>query len=135
MQLRCDRGRLQAELAQDVLIVLAERGRRGVDAGAAMGEAEGGHRYGEPALDAVRDYLRNGRPLLARPDTATSHWALFGFSTASALAFLTLFLFVPLISVFYEALRKGVGVYFASIVEPVCPHTVDLLLRRTPQHR
>jgi hypothetical protein len=30
------------------------------------------------------------RPLLARPDTATAHWALFGFSTAAGLAFLTL---------------------------------------------
>jgi hypothetical protein len=28
--------------------------------------------------------------MLARPDTATSHWSLFGFSTAAALAFLTL---------------------------------------------
>ena len=53
--LRCDRGRLQAELAQDVLVVLAERGRRRVDAGAAMGEGEGGHRHGEPTLDAVGD--------------------------------------------------------------------------------
>ncbi len=30
------------------------------------------------------------RPLLARPDSPTSHWALFGFSTAAGLAFLTL---------------------------------------------
>ncbi len=30
------------------------------------------------------------RPLLATPDSATSHWALFGFSTAAGLAFLTL---------------------------------------------
>jgi hypothetical protein len=30
------------------------------------------------------------RQLLARPDSATSHWALFGFSTAAGLAFLTL---------------------------------------------
>jgi len=37
---------------------------------------------------------------------------------ALALAFLTLFLFVPLILVFYEALKKGVDVYFAAIVEP-----------------
>ena len=40
-------------------------------------------------------------------------WTLIG----TALAFLTLFLFVPLIAVLYEALRKGVEVYFASIVE------------------
>jgi hypothetical protein len=30
------------------------------------------------------------RQLLARPDSPTSHWALFGFSTAAGLAFLTL---------------------------------------------
>lgn len=34
-----------------------------------------------------------------------------------ALIFLALFLFVPLISVFYEALKKGVDVYFAAITE------------------
>src|SRR5687768_18362591 len=36
-----------------------------------------------------------------------------------ALAFLTLFLFIPLISVFYEALKKGWGVYIAAITKPV----------------
>ena len=45
-----------------------------------------------------------------------------------ALAFLTLFLFVPLISVFYEAMRKGVGVYFASIVEPDALSAIKLTL-------
>ncbi len=41
-------------------------------------------------------------------------WAL----TAVALAFLTLFLFVPLVSVFVEALKKGLEVYLAALVEP-----------------
>jgi sulfate transport system permease protein len=45
-----------------------------------------------------------------------------------ALAFLTLFLFVPLISVFYEALRKGVEVYFASIVEADALSAIKLTL-------
>jgi len=35
-----------------------------------------------------------------------------------ALAFLTLFLFVPLAAVFYEALKKGFGVYFEAVREP-----------------
>ncbi len=39
------------------------------------------------------------RPLLARPDAAMSHWALFGFATAAGLAFLTL---IP-------AIRRGGG--------------------------
>lgn len=45
-----------------------------------------------------------------------------------ALGFLTLFLFVPLVSVFYEALKKGVGVYFTSIVEPDALSAVKLTL-------
>ncbi len=40
-------------------------------------------------------------------------WTLIGV----ALAFLTLFLFVPLAAVFYEALRKGVDVYLAAVTE------------------
>ena len=35
-----------------------------------------------------------------------------------ALLYLALFLFVPLAAVFYEALRKGVGVYWEAISEP-----------------
>ncbi len=34
-----------------------------------------------------------------------------------ALAFLTLFLFVPLVSVFFEAFKKGIDVYLAAITE------------------
>src|SRR5882724_190710 len=45
-----------------------------------------------------------------------------------ALAFLTLFLFVPLVSVFYEALRKGVEIYFASIVEADALSSIRLTL-------
>ncbi len=35
-----------------------------------------------------------------------------------ALAFLTFFLFVPLFAVFFEAFKKGAGVYLAAITEP-----------------
>jgi sulfate transport system permease protein len=45
-----------------------------------------------------------------------------------ALVFLTLFLFVPLISVFYEALRKGFGVYLAAITEADALSAVKLTL-------
>src|SRR5215467_12381367 len=34
-----------------------------------------------------------------------------------SVAFLVLFLLLPLAAVFYEALRKGMGIYFASLVE------------------
>jgi sulfate transport system permease protein len=41
-------------------------------------------------------------------------WAL----TSAALGFLTLFLVVPLAAVFVEALGRGLGAYFAAIVQP-----------------
>jgi len=45
-----------------------------------------------------------------------------------ALLFLTLFLFVPLVFVFYEGLRKGLGVYFAAIVEADALDAIKLTL-------
>jgi sulfate/thiosulfate transport system permease protein len=55
-------------------------------------------------------------PHLARAtqEPAWVRWLLIG----TALVFLSLFLFVPLVSVFYEAFRKGAEVYFAAITEP-----------------
>jgi sulfate/thiosulfate transport system permease protein len=45
-----------------------------------------------------------------------------------ALAFLTLFLFVPLISVFCEALKKGLDVYVAAATEPEAVSAIKLTL-------
>nr|WP_198980997.1 sulfate ABC transporter permease subunit CysW [Herbaspirillum sp. ASV7] len=45
-----------------------------------------------------------------------------------ALVFLTLFLFVPLVAVFYEALRKGWDVYVASITEADAWSAIKLTL-------
>jgi len=45
-----------------------------------------------------------------------------------ALIFLALFLFVPLISVFYEALKKGVDVYFTAITEADARAAIRLTL-------
>ena len=45
-----------------------------------------------------------------------------------ALAFLTLFLFVPLVAVFAEALKKGVDVYLAAIAEPDALAAIRLTL-------
>ena len=53
----------------------------------------------------------------ARRRTKAKPWvplALIGV----ALAYLTLFLFVPLFAVFFEALKKGWGTYLAAIAEP-----------------
>ena len=51
-------------------------------------------------------------------------WTLIGL----ALAFLTLFLFVPLALVFVEALKKGVGVYLAAITDPDARSAIGLTL-------
>jgi sulfate/thiosulfate transport system permease protein len=45
-----------------------------------------------------------------------------------ALAFLTLFLFIPLIAVFTEALKKGLEAYLVAIVEPDALSAVRLTL-------
>ena len=45
-----------------------------------------------------------------------------------ALAFLTLFLFVPLVAVFAEAFKKGAGVYFAAITDPDSVSAIKLTL-------
>jgi len=47
---------------------------------------------------------------------------------AIALLFLTLFLFVPLVSVFYEALKKGWDAYAAAIVEDDAISAIKLTL-------
>lgn len=48
--------------------------------------------------------------------------------TSIALVFLTLFLFVPLASVFYEAFKKGVDVYLAAVTEPDAVSAIKLTL-------
>jgi sulfate transport system permease protein len=45
-----------------------------------------------------------------------------------ALVFLTLFLFLPLVSVFFEAFKKGVDVYIAAITEPDAISAIFLTL-------
>ncbi len=48
--------------------------------------------------------------------------------TGVALAFLTLFLFVPLAFVFVQALQRGFGVYLAAIAEPDAVAAIELTL-------
>jgi len=48
--------------------------------------------------------------------------------TAVALAYLALFLFLPLFAVFFEALRKGWSVYAAAIAEPDAWSAISLTL-------
>ncbi len=88
----------------DVLIVRPGLGRACAIAGLGFAGmvTEGllrGMRLRLPAAYRIPYYLILGlfflyplalRPLLARSDSATSHWALFGFGTVAGLAFLTL---------------------------------------------
>jgi sulfate/thiosulfate transport system permease protein len=55
---------------------------------------------------------------------APVRWLLIGL----ALAFLGVFLVVPLVAVFTYALQKGVGAYFAAIVEPEAWSAIRLTL-------
>jgi len=48
--------------------------------------------------------------------------------TGVALAFLVLFLFLPLVVVFTEALGKGLGVYLNAVREPVALAAIRLTL-------
>lgn len=61
---------------------------------------------------------------LALREPAWVQWLL----TAVALAFLVLFLVIPLITVFYEAFRQGLGVYWAAITEPDAQSAIRLTL-------
>jgi sulfate transport system permease protein len=63
-------------------------------------------------------------PVSAREEPSLARGALI----AGALAFLLLFLFVPLAAVFTEALRKGWHAYIAAILEPDAWSAVKLTL-------
>ncbi len=71
--------------------------------------------------------IARGEPPLT-PGAITEPWWVRALLIGIALAFLTLFLFVPLVAVFYEALRKGWDVYVASITEPDALSAIKLTL-------
>ena len=62
--------------------------------------------------------------LAATAEPAWVRWALI----ATALAFLTVFLFVPLVAVFVEAFKKGADVYLAAIVDADALSAIKLTL-------
>ena len=79
-----------------------------------------------PAKPAER-HAAPAVPPAIRSATTEPAWvrrALIG----AALAFLTLFLFVPLATVFLEAFKKGWEVYLASVVEPDALSAIRLTL-------
>src|SRR5260370_17296273 len=58
-----------------------------------------------------------------RRATTEPRWAQ-ALLVGGAIAFLGLFLFVPLLAVFEEALRDGVGAYAAAIAPPETPSAI-----------
>jgi len=66
-------------------------------------------------------------PAIKQPalkEAPLAQWLL----TLAALAFLLLFLFLPLVAVFTEALRQGAGAYLAALVEPDAFSAIKLTL-------
>ncbi|AWJ92184.1 sulfate ABC transporter permease subunit CysW (plasmid) [Azospirillum baldaniorum] len=61
------------------------------------------------------------------PALADSRW-LKGLLIATALAFLMLFLVLPLVAVFVEALRRGTDAYWAALMEPDAVAAIKLTL-------
>lgn len=65
----------------------------------------------------VSQHVRYKTKVAHRRATSEPAWVRWTF-IAIALAFLTLFLFVPLAAVFTEALRKGWDTYLSALVDP-----------------
>lgn len=62
------------------------------------------------------------------PAAVTEPPLVRGLLLAVALLFLLLFLVIPLAAVFYEAFRKGAGVYWAAIADPYALEAIRLTL-------
>ncbi len=76
---------------------------------------------------AARMQGREPRPQASPLPLTESRW-LRAVLIAAALLFLLLFLILPLVAVFTEALREGVRVYFAAIADPEAVAAIRLTL-------
>jgi sulfate transport system permease protein len=77
------------------------------------------------AKPSAREWIAAGQKLRIATDDPLWLRCVLIFTT---IAFLTLFLFVPLAAVFTEALRKGFGAYFASFRDPAALAAIKLTL-------
>lgn len=71
--------------------------------------------------------LRNHNNGRVQNSSSEAAWVRYSL-ILTALAFLSVFLILPLGVVFYEALSKGIGVYIAAITEPAAAHAIKLTL-------
>jgi sulfate transport system permease protein len=74
------------------------------------------------AIPIAPSYKQKVARSRAISEPAWIRWLLIGF----ALAYLSLFLFMPLAAVFTEGLRKGVHAYFAALSEPDALSSIKL---------
>ena len=77
-----------------------------------------------PATTASQ-YSKYNNRVAANKATSEAKWVRYSL-IAVTLIFLSLFLLMPLAAVFTEALRKGLGAYFAAIVEPDALSAINL---------
>jgi sulfate transport system permease protein len=77
-----------------------------------------------PRLEAAAWRKATSRLRGATEEVPWVQWLFIGVS----ISFLTVLLFVPLAAVFYEALRKGVGAYFASFKDSYAWSAIRLTL-------
>ena len=82
------------------------------------------------AIQPASQYVKYSNKIAKNRATSESSAVRYSL-IAVTLLFLSLFLFVPLAAVFAEALRKGVGVYFAAIIEPDALSAIRLTLLAT----
>ena len=78
------------------------------------------------ALAAPRPVAHSAR-FESNPATREARWVKWTI-LALGLGFFALFLLLPLVTVFAEALRKGAGVYFAALTEPDAVSALQLTL-------
>jgi sulfate transport system permease protein len=76
------------------------------------------------AISQYTNYKAKVARSRATSEPAWIRWTLIGIT----LAFLSVFLFIPLAAVFTEAFRKGVETYFAALVEPDAVSAIKLTL-------
>lgn len=89
-------------------------------AGAATALLRGARDLGPHARVRGTRFERN----IATREATWVKWAILG----AALTFFTVFIFLPLVAVFVEALRKGLEVYWKALVEPDALAAVKLTL-------
>jgi len=82
---------------------------------------------GAAAALGIPSLKRGAQRYESNPATREAPWVKWTILTIS-LSFFALFLLMPLVAVFSEALRKGFGTYIAALVEPDALSAIQLTL-------